>query len=334
MKNKKILIIGLCLVIVIVTILVVFKFNNKEKVLEAKLLSEKYNESIGEYKIFTNYNEFSNEFNNNSITKDDFEKNNILVFEIMYDSCSESDFEIKNINYKDNKLDILFEYKVSCGVCAPNYQYYFIKIGKNDTIKEFNIDYKAINTVDCPQFVAYKPMIYLYPTTSTKVNIKLGNSDYLTTTYPKYKDYWEVIANENGELIDNNGRKYYGLYWEGINHSAKVENDGFIVKGEDTISFLEEKLRILGLNEREANEFIVYWLPKLEINKYNYIRFETIEEINNYMPLIIEPVPDSIIRILMDYKPLNEIIEINEQKLVTPNRNGFTVVEWGGSLIN
>ena len=34
---------------------------------------------------------------------------------------------------------------------------------------------------------------------------------------------------------------------------------------------LEEKLAILGLTERESEEFIVYWLPKLEKNKYNYI---------------------------------------------------------------
>ena len=37
---------------------------------------------------------------------------------------------------------------------------------------------------------------------------------------------------------------------------------------------------MLGLNDREAEEFIVYWLPKLEENKYNLIRFETAEEIN------------------------------------------------------
>ena len=57
----------------------------------------------------------------------------------------------------------------------------------------------------------------------------------------------------------------------------KVEKEGFIVKGEDTAKFLEEKLEILGLNEREAEEFIIYWLPKLEANKYNYIRFASVE---------------------------------------------------------
>ena len=93
-------------------------------------------------------------------------------------------------------------------------------------------------------------------------------------------------------------------------------------------------MAILGLNEREANEFIVYWLPKLEVNKYNYIRFETKEEIDSYMPLDITPEPNSVIRVLMDYKPLDNYKEVKEQEITTPNRIGFTVVEWGGSLID
>ena len=110
-------------------------------------------------------------------------------------------------------------------------------------------------------------------------------------------------------------------------------DEGFIVKGEDTIKSLEEKLEVLGLNEREAEEFIVYWLPKLESNKYNFIRFQTEEEINNNMPLEITPKPDTIIRILMEFKGLEEPIQIKEQKLITPQRTGFTVVEWGGTEI-
>ena len=43
--------------------------------------------------------------------------------------------------------------------------------------------------------------------------------------------------------------------------------------------------------------------------------------------------PDSIIRVLMQFKPLEEYIEISEQKLTTPERNGFVVVEWGGTEI-
>ena len=85
--------------------------------------------------------------------------------------------------------------------------------------------------------------------------------------------------------------------------------------------------------EKEAEEFIVYWLPRLEANKYNYIRFATLDEINANMPLEINPNPDSIIRIMMTFKGLDNPIDVKEQELVTPERNGFVAVEWGGTEI-
>ena len=179
-----------------------------------------------------------------------------------------------------------------------------------------------------------KPIIYFYPEQTTELNVKLGYPENLTCSYPNYKNGWNIIANPDGSLIDiNTGRSLYSLYWEG-NAKQKISMDeGFVIKGEDTISFLEEKLAILGLNEIEAEEFIVYWLPKLQNNKYNYIRFATIDEINKMMPLEISKKPDSLIRVLMEYKPLDKYIDVKEQELSTPARTGFVVVEWGGAEI-
>ena len=179
-----------------------------------------------------------------------------------------------------------------------------------------------------------KPIIYLYPTEETKVSVEVGNPENLTHTYPKYENSWNVLAKPNGDLIDiKTGRNLYALYWEGKNTIEPNMKEGFIVKGEDTIKFLEEKLEILGLNEKEAEEFIVYWLPKLESNKYNFIRFQTMEEINKNMPLEINPQPDTLIRIVMEFKGLEKEIEVQEQKLQSPTREGFTAVEWGGTEI-
>ena len=51
------------------------------------------------------------------------------------------------------------------------------------------------------------------------------------------------------------------------------------------------------------------------------------------MPLYFSVEPDNLIRVLMQYRPLEEYIEVKEQKLVTPERNGFVAVEWGGTEI-
>lgn len=182
--------------------------------------------------------------------------------------------------------------------------------------------------------VVYKPIIYLYPEKETQISVKLGKKENITCSYPEYKDGWNIIAKPDGKLIDlETNRNLYGLYWEGIQSDNIDTKKGFVVKGSDTIKFLEEKLEILGLNEIEAQEFIIYWLPKMQNNKYNYIRFATLDEINENMPLDFSVRPDTLIRVLMQYKPLEEYMEVEEQELVSSKREGFVVVEWGGTQI-
>jgi len=183
----------------------------------------------------------------------------------------------------------------------------------------------------------YKPIIYLYPEKEETIQVKLWNPQNLSHTYPKYdlNKWWNVIAQPNWDLIDvNTNRELYSLYREWTSNSKTKFNEWFVVAWKDIIPFLEEKLAILGLNEREAEEFIVYWLPEMENNKWNLIRFKTIEEIDKDMPLDITPVPDTVIRIMMDWKAIDEPINISEQTLVTPERIWFTVVEWWGSPKN
>lgn len=184
---------------------------------------------------------------------------------------------------------------------------------------------------------AYKPIIYLYPENEIQINVKLGYPELATCVYPEYdlKSGWNVLAKTNGDLIDlNTNRNLYALYYESKNKKEyNVTDGGFVVSREDTVKFLEEKLEILGLNDREAEEFIIYWLPKLQENEYNYIRFASMDEINENMPLEFSQQPDTLIRILMTYKGLNAPIQVKEQMLEKIERKGFTAVEWGGSEI-
>ena len=160
-----------------------------------------------------------------------------------------------------------------------------------------------------------KPVIYLYPEEDTNISVKVDHPEKFSVTYPKYENGWNVVAKRDGTLIDKDGKKYYSLYWEGDMSSNNIKSDGFIVKGSDVSKFLEEKLTILGLNYKEREEFIIYWLPQLESNKYNYIHFKTIDEINDNMKLIIDPKPDTLIRVMMEYKPLDKKIDIKTQSL-------------------
>lgn len=177
-----------------------------------------------------------------------------------------------------------------------------------------------------------KPVIYLYPEEETEVNVKLNLNGELTCTYPKYNTGWNVVAHPDGTLVDATGIAYNYLYWEGIQNTEYDFSTGYCIAGEDSAEFLEEALAKLGLNRQEANEFIVYWLPILESNKYNIISFQTDEYTDN-AELNITPEPDSIIRVFMAFKASDEYINMPEQELNTPTRTGFTVVEWGGTEV-
>ena len=198
-----------------------------------------------------------------------------------------------------------------------------------------NFSFARMIYMNMKSTVSYKPIIYLYPEEEENVSVKLGYKNNLTVSYPKYLNGWNVIAKPNGDLIDlDTNKSLYALYYENNNKvEFKVEKYGFCIKGTDSAEFLERTLAKLGLNARESEEFIVYWLPKLETNKYNYIRFATMDEINENMPLEITPKPDNVIRILMTFKGLNNPIEVQEQKIVTPERSGFVAVEWGATEI-
>ena len=193
------------------------------------------------------------------------------------------------------------------------------------------VEYRMIKMTED---IVRKPILYLYPEEESVIEVKFIKPEKLTCTYPKYEQAWQVTAKPDGSLIDNKtGRSLYALYWEGNGKIETNGKEGFVVKGSETIPFLEEKLKILGLNEREANEFIIYWLPELQKNNYNYIRFAELEEINQEMPIEISPKPDTLIRVLMQYKGLDELIEVKEQKLKYSERKGYVAIEWGGTEI-
>ena len=177
-----------------------------------------------------------------------------------------------------------------------------------------------------------KPVIYLYPEEKMEAAVRLDFDGELTCAYPAYDGGWTVTAAPDGTLTDASGQTYSYLYWEG---AARTEYDfsrGFCVPGEDSAAFLEDALAQLGLTRREANEFIVYWLPRMEPNPYNLIAFQA-EAYTDHARLTVTPAPDSVLRVFMAWSPLDSPADLPPQDLPAFDRAGFTVVEWGGAEI-
>lgn len=197
------------------------------------------------------------------------------------------------------------------------------------------ITYEKEN-IEKPNPETAKPVIYLYSEQETKVNVQLSFNGTLTSTYPTLPpEGWTVTAQPDGTLTDEEGRSYRYLFWEGVADVDWKQDSGFLVKAEDAREFLEQSLTQLGLNELEQNDFITYWLPKLEKNGESFVTFAA-EQYTDNAVLTVTPQPDSVLRVQMLISKVDDsnraaFQKLPEQELPRFEREGFVLVEWGGT---
>ncbi len=266
-------------------------------------------------------------------------KNESQVFKIsgtVYD-CEKLELAgayIKNLNSKaETQADFDGKFSIE-GKLNDVLEISYVQF-KSQKVKIENKENLVVNLKAEQQIMLEKPVIYLYPTEKTAIDIKLDLKGKLLTTFPKYDKNWEVVAEPNGQIFDKKTNRYYNsLFWDGTMDFPEEHykyDDGFIVPKEKLAEFLIEKLEHIGLNNQETNDFIQYWLPILERNKYNFIHFLINEECDEIATLNVNPKPETTIRIYMEFYGLENRTIIKEQQLSKTERKGFTLVEWGGA---
>lgn len=193
------------------------------------------------------------------------------------------------------------------------------------------IEYRA--TKFTPAAECGKPVIYLYPTKDMNVLVKVEPNGGFKKTEPAYNNGWNVWATTKSELTNlADGASYPYLFWEGKAYNYAIPDKGFVLKRENVARDMKILLARLGLNEKESNDFMEFWQPKLEVKPYVYVTFVSQEVFDELAPLTVTPKPDKVIRVFMDYTPLDNYMYVAPLKIMTPERAGFTVVEWGGRL--
>lgn len=207
-----------------------------------------------------------------------------------------------------------------------------------------------------------KPVLYLYPQTQTEVKVSFTGPIMLDTHIPAYQDGWRVLANPDGTFKNLNQKtsecqkyakpkfgteyaykaclenNYPYIYWSGSSMNAEYPRvkKGWYIDRNQLEDFLRLKLAEIGLNNREINDMLEYWLPKLLAENKNYYRISFLQtaEMNQIAPMSILPRPDTVFRIFLDWDGIDKqpTTPIEPQKLDKLERKGFTVVEWGGKL--
>ncbi len=190
-------------------------------------------------------------------------------------------------------------------------------------------------TVAAEPALAEKPVIYFYPEFAQTMDVTLKPAGELTFTYPTYENGWKITATPDGTLT-HNGKTYPYLFWEAAMNRDRSSVDlsqGFIVKQQNTIAFLEEQLNAFGFNAHERTDFITYWGPRLASEKRAFIQFIWGDAADQFGELNITPQPDHVNRVYMQWKSLKDgetIPQPTPQIIPILDRSGFDVLEWGG----
>lgn len=181
--------------------------------------------------------------------------------------------------------------------------------------------------------VSFKPVIYLYPKQTDTFTVTLDYQGELTALYPKYTGHWKVVAQPNGTLTNlNDNQEYSYLFYEGAlneTYSGQIK-EGFVIHKDTAIEFLQKKLSYIGLQPKEYNEMISYWLPQLYEKEFIVIHFLIGDACNSVCKLGYSQKPDTEIRVMLEFYALDKQIDLPLQTLPHYERNGFTVIEWGG----
>jgi len=180
-----------------------------------------------------------------------------------------------------------------------------------------------------------KPVIYLYPEQETDVSVQVAPKGGLSISDPDYgTNGWFVRATPESKIFNyNNKTEYPYLFWEGYSYDYTRPCYGFVMSRENVASRMSEILAKLGMNEKESADFMEFWEEKLTVKPYVFVTFLPQATFEEMAPLTIDPKPDTVIRVFMDYQALDyPLYNVSEPYLQTPERKGFTVVEWGGRL--
>lgn len=186
--------------------------------------------------------------------------------------------------------------------------------------------YRSFCLSNDPGTVEKKPAVYLYPLQTTDVSVMVKVNGSIIFSDPEYNTGWNVSVTPDG-IINN---KYDYLFYEANLKKYEVPNEGWVVEYDNLKNWCDEYLPKLGLNKKEKEQFEEYWLAKLRKAKYYDIRMLDDKFLSENMDLLIEPKPETLIRLNFYFKPLSSKIELKAPEIKEMTRKGFTVVEWGG----
>lgn len=176
--------------------------------------------------------------------------------------------------------------------------------------------------------MVYKPNIYIYPDEQIElsVNLKFPMGGKIVASNPEYGNGWNILVDTSG-LINNT---YPYLFYESTQPDVWQRNYGWIIQADNLESFFRQNMADYGFNDREINDFIEYWIPRLTDYPLYTIYPQTKSIIDDVIQLDFSKQPENILRLFYVINGHNQL----QNKLTAPiidgfKREGYFVAEWG-----
>lgn len=177
-----------------------------------------------------------------------------------------------------------------------------------------------------------KPAIYIYPEENDRFQVKLSlkNGTKITESTPEYKSGWDASVEKSGK-IDG---KYDYLFYEASIKKIPDIPCGYCISQGNLKNELDELLMEIGLNEQETDEFLDYWLNRLQDYKYYKIFPVVNRQLEDYVELEITPPAKTSLRVWFFFQGCDKPEELPSPHIDKFVREGTTVIEWGGVMLN
>lgn len=179
--------------------------------------------------------------------------------------------------------------------------------------------------------MVWKPNIYLYPqqTSELDVDIAFPHGGRVTTAIPDFNNPWHITVEPSGII---NGQYEY-LFYESVQPDYAQYSAGWVISRENLGTFFRTNMAQTGFNQKEIDDFVEYWIPRLINYQYYAIYPQYNDQLDNMIKLDFSVQPQSIIRLIYAIRGLQtDSFSLPEPQIPPFTRDGFTVVEWGVTL--
>lgn len=208
---------------------------------------------------------------------------------------------------------------------------FFIVVFSFQSCEPPDVEYVCgVETEEDSSNTARKPNIYIYPEQNIQLTVKLNFpiGGRVLVSIPDYGKGWNVSIDTNG-LINNS---YSYLFYESTQPDIWQRNNGWVVEKTELESFFRTNMTNYGFYGQEIEDFIEYWIPRLDNHSYYCIYPQTKELINDAIKLDFSLEPDNLLRLFYVIKRFDDLPEYN---LTEPaidksfDRTGYFIAEWG-----